>query len=76
MHTSRMLFGEGNRGTTKALVYTLPRRVGVGCVRVLMDWVEWMWRVALSLATVGTSPGVRAGRLFVAKTETHDSQAI
>jgi len=58
-----MLFGEGNRGTTKALVYNLPRRVGVGCVRVLMDWVERMW-VALSLATVGTSPGVRAGRLF------------
>jgi len=26
---------------------------------VLMEWVEWMWRVALSLATVGASPGVR-----------------
>jgi len=29
----------------------------------------WMWRVALSLATVGTSPGVLAGRLLIAKTE-------
>jgi len=28
-----------------------------------------MWRVALSVATVGTSPGVRASRQFVAKTE-------
>jgi hypothetical protein len=28
-----------------------------------------MWRVALSLATVGTSPGVRAGRQFIAKIE-------
>jgi len=28
-----------------------------------------MWRVMLSLATVGTSPGVRAGRQFVAKIE-------
>ena len=30
--------------------FTLPRRVGVGCLRVLMEWAEWMWRVALSLA--------------------------
>jgi len=28
-----------------------------------------MWRVALSLVMVGTSPGVRAGRQFIAKTE-------
>ena len=28
-----------------------------------------MWRVALSLATVGTSPGVRAGRQLIAKIE-------
>jgi len=28
--------------TTKALLYTWPRRAGVGCVRVLMEWVEWM----------------------------------
>jgi len=25
----------------------------------VMEWVEWVWRVALSLPTVGTSPGVR-----------------
>ena len=36
-------------------------------MRVLMEWVEWMWRVALSLATVRTSPGVRAGRRFIAQ---------
>jgi len=29
----------------------------------------WIWRVALSLATVGTRPDVRASRLFIAKTE-------
>jgi len=28
-----------------------------------------MWRVTLSLATVGTSPGVRACRQFIAKIE-------
>jgi len=28
-----------------------------------------MWRVALSLATVETSPGVRASRQFIAKIE-------
>jgi len=43
--------------------------VGFGCLRVLIEWFVWMWRVAFSLATVGTSPGVRAGRLFIAKTE-------
>jgi len=36
-------------------VYTLPRGVEVGCLRVLMEWVEWMWRVALFLLTVGTT---------------------
>ena len=40
----------GTGGSTRALLYTLPRRVGVGCVRVLMEWFVWMWRVALSLA--------------------------
>ena len=39
-------------GTTKTLLYTLPRRVGV----------EWMWGFAMSLATVGASPGVRPGQ--------------
>jgi len=28
-----------------------------------------MWRVALSVAMIGTSPGVCAVRLFIAKTE-------
>jgi len=28
-----------------------------------------MWRVALFLATVGTSPGVRPGKQFIAKIE-------
>jgi len=46
--------GEGNNQGS------LPRRVGVGALRVLLEWVEWMWRVALSLATVVTSPGGRA----------------
>ena len=59
--------------TTKSLVYTLPRRVGVRCVWLLMEWVEWMSRsvrVALSLAMVGTtSPGVRPGQAIIAKTE-------
>ena len=31
-------------------------------MRVLMEWVEWMWRVALSLVTVGTGQGVRPGQ--------------
>ena len=34
-----------------------------------MEWFVWMWRVALSLATVRTSQGVRAGRLLIDKTE-------
>jgi len=29
-------------GTTKTLLYTLPRRVVVGCSRVLMEWFVWM----------------------------------
>jgi len=39
----RFLVKEG-RSTTKAPLYTLPRHVGVGCLRVLMEWVEWMRR--------------------------------
>ena len=61
--TNTLWWGE-ERGTTKAPLYTLPRHVGFGCLRVLMKWVEWMWRVALSLATVGASPGVRPGQAF------------
>ena len=34
----------------------MPRRVGVGCLWVLMEWVEWMWRVTLSLAATETRP--------------------
>jgi len=57
----RTLFGEGRRGgTTKTPLYTLPRRVGIGGLRVLLECVGLMSRVALSLATVGTSQGVRA----------------
>jgi len=37
-------------------LYTLPRRVWVGCVQVLMEWVEWMWGFALSLADAKTRP--------------------
>ena len=51
----------GGGGTTKALLYTLPRRVGVGCVRVLMEWVEWMRRVALSSAAAETRPSSATG---------------
>jgi len=43
--------------TTKALLCTLQRGVGVRVsagVTLVMEWFEWMWRVALSLATVGT----------------------
>ena len=43
-------------------MYTLPRGVGVGCLRGLMEWVEWMYRIALSVPTIGTSPGVRSGK--------------
>ena len=45
-------------------MYTLPRGVVVGCLLVLMEWVEWMWGVALSLATVETSPGLRPRQAF------------
>jgi len=30
--------------------------VGVGCLRVLMEWVECMWRVALSLVCTEVRP--------------------
>jgi len=30
--------------------------VGVGCLWVLIEWFEWMWRGALSLAAVGAKP--------------------
>jgi len=40
----------------KTLVYTFPRGVGVGCLRVLMEWVEWLWRVALFLANTEARP--------------------
>ena len=50
-------------------MYTLPSGVEVGCLLVshqptplVMEWVEWMWRVALFLLTVGTIPGVRTGQ--------------
>jgi len=48
-------------GTTKALLYTWPRRVGVGCLWVLIQWVEWMWRVALSLACTEARPSDTPG---------------
>ena len=35
---------------------------------MLIEWFGWMCRGALSLATVGTSPGVRADRLLIVKT--------
>ena len=33
----------GGGGYNEALVYTLPRGVGVGCLRALMELFEWMW---------------------------------
>jgi len=39
--TNALWRGE-EKGTTKVLLYTWPRRVGVGCLRVLMEWVVWM----------------------------------
>jgi len=30
----------------------------VRCLGVLMEWFVWLWRIVLSLVTVGTSPGV------------------
>jgi len=53
-------------GTTKDILYTLPRRVGVGCLRVLMEWVEWMWKVALSLANTEARPSIRRLSVCVA----------
>jgi len=48
--------------TTKALLYALPRR-------------EWMWRVALSLPTVGTSPSVRTGQaVYIQNTDGYGVQ--
>jgi len=47
----------------------MPRGVGVVCLWLLMEWFVWMWRVALSLMTVGTRPDVRAGRQFMTNTE-------
>jgi len=41
---------------SKALVQTLPRGVGVGCLRVLTEWFVWMWRVALSLKATEARP--------------------
>jgi len=32
------------------------RGVRVECLRVLMEWFEWMWRIALSSAAAETSP--------------------
>jgi len=40
--TNTLWWGEEG-GTTKTPLYTWPRSVGVGCLRVLMKWVEWMW---------------------------------
>jgi len=42
-------------------VYTLPRSVVVGCLQVLMEWVEWIWGVALSLAAAETRPSSAPG---------------
>jgi len=53
----RTLFGEGKRGVQ-------PR-----VFLILCQGVWGLWKVALSLATLGTSPGVRAGRQFIAKIE-------
>ena len=50
-HTDERSLVRGEGGATKALLYTWPRSVGVGCSRVFMEWVEWMWREALSLVT-------------------------
>ena len=47
----------------------MPRGVGVVCLWLLMEWFVWMWRVALSLMTVGTRPDVRTGRQFITNTE-------
>ena len=43
-------------GTTKAPMYTLPRGVGIGCLRMLRGIFVWMSRVALSLANTGARP--------------------
>ena len=57
--------GGVEEGTTKApspnLLYTLPRGVGFGCLRVLMEWFEWMWMVALSFACTEARPSGTPG---------------
>jgi len=60
----------GGGGYNQALLYTLPRGVGVGCVRVLMEWVVWMWRIALSIANTEAMPsGTPRTGSFTAKIE-------
>ena len=56
------LFGREEEGTIKALLYTLPRGVEVGCLRVLMNWFVCTCSVVLSLEIGGTSPGVCPGQ--------------
>ena len=46
----RTLFGEGRRGVQPRLFCILCQGV------VLMEWFEWMWRVALSLAATEARP--------------------
>jgi len=53
--------GAEEGGITKTLLYTLPRGVRVGRLRVVMEWVEWMWRVALSLACTEARPSDTPG---------------
>ena len=53
---TKVLWWVAEEGTTKALVYTLLRGVGVGCLRVLMECLGWMWRVAPSLAATEARP--------------------
>ena len=77
----RCLCTGSERGTTKEerarynqgsyRWYTLPRGVGVGCLRVLMEWFVCMVRIVLSLAVVGTKPSCARETetgMFISKT--------
>ena len=53
----RTFFGEGRRGVQPRLLCILCQGVwGVGCLRLLMEWVEWMWRVVVSSAATEARP--------------------
>jgi len=58
----------------QALIYTLPRGVGVGCLQVFMEWFVWMWRVSLSLAATKTKTSGAPGTGCSDDSQSRDGQ--